>query len=70
MSENAVRNDLKDSLTTDVLISIRKIIQSIAMNSRSLVKRIGLTGPQLLALQEVTYPENLMKSFLQHAEKI
>ena len=38
----------------DVLISIRKIIQCIDINSRSLVKRVGLTGPQLIILQEVS----------------
>jgi DNA-binding MarR family transcriptional regulator len=35
------------------MIAIRKIIQAIDLNSRSLVKRVGLTGPQLVVLQEV-----------------
>ncbi len=43
------------SPTSDkVLIALRKIIQSIDLNSRSLVKRVGLTGPQLLILQEIS----------------
>ena len=55
MSSNYNKSDLRDTITNSVLISIRKIIQSIALNSKSLVKRVGLTGPQLLVLQEVTY---------------
>jgi DNA-binding MarR family transcriptional regulator len=35
-----------------VLIALRKIVQAIELNSRSLVKRVGLTGPQLVILQE------------------
>ncbi|PID72561.1 MAG: MarR family transcriptional regulator [Desulfobulbus propionicus] len=42
-----------DSVTNDVLIAIRKITKSISMNSKSLVKRVGLTGPQLLILQAI-----------------
>ncbi len=38
----------------DVLISIRRIIQSIDLHSRYLVKQFGLTGPQLIILQEVS----------------
>ncbi len=36
-----------------VLIALRKIIRAIDINSRELVKRVGLTGPQLLILMEV-----------------
>lgn len=42
-----------DTVTNDVLIAIRKITQSISLNSKSLVKRVGLTGPQLLILQAI-----------------
>ena len=55
MNGNYSKADLNDTITNNVLISIRKIIQSIALNSKSLVKRVGLTGPQLTVLQEVTY---------------
>ena len=41
-------------VSDDVLIALRKIIQSIELNSKSLVKRVGLTGPQLMILQEVS----------------
>ncbi len=38
----------------DVMIALRKIIQAIDMNSKKLVKRVGLTGPQLVILQEIS----------------
>jgi DNA-binding MarR family transcriptional regulator len=37
----------------EVMVSLRKIIQSIDMHSRALVKRFGLTGPQLIVLREI-----------------
>ncbi len=42
-----------DSVSDNVLICMRKIIQSIDINSRDLVRKVGLTGPQLVILQEV-----------------
>ena len=53
MNANDVKQDLTRSIADNVLIAIRKIIQAIDLNSRSLVKRVGLTGPQLVILQEV-----------------
>ena len=47
------RQAAPDIAANQVLVSLRKIIQSIATNSRSLVKRVGLTGPQLMILQEI-----------------
>lgn len=41
--------DISDS----VLIALRKIIQAIDLNSRQLVKRVGLTGPQLVILKSI-----------------
>ena len=38
----------------NVLIALRKIIQAIDLNSRQLVKRVGLTGPQLIILKEIS----------------
>ncbi|VEN74443.1 Transcriptional regulator, MarR family [Candidatus Desulfarcum epimagneticum] len=40
-------------LSNDVLIALRKIIQAIDLHSRELVRRYGLTGPQLVVLQEI-----------------
>ena len=36
-----------------VLICLRKIMQAISLHSRSLVKQVGLTGPQLIFLRAV-----------------
>ena len=45
---------LSNSITENVLISLRKIMQSISIHSRYLVKKVGLTGPQLVILLEVS----------------
>ncbi|MDA3895374.1 MAG: MarR family transcriptional regulator [Desulfobacteraceae bacterium] len=41
-------------ISDNVLIAIRKIIQAIDLNSKKLVKQVGLTGPQLVILQEIS----------------
>jgi DNA-binding MarR family transcriptional regulator len=43
-----------DIIVDQVMIALRKIIRAIDMNSKKLVKRVGLTGPQLLILQEIS----------------
>jgi DNA-binding MarR family transcriptional regulator len=45
--------DSKRNTSDNVLISLRKIIQAIDLNSRQLVKRVGLTAPQLVVLQYI-----------------
>ncbi len=42
------------TVSDSVMIALRKIIQAIDMNSKQLVKRVGLTGPQLVILQEIS----------------
>jgi DNA-binding MarR family transcriptional regulator len=42
-----------------VLICLRKIMQAISLHSRSLVKDVGLTGPQLIFLKEVARTERM-----------
>jgi DNA-binding MarR family transcriptional regulator len=37
----------------DVLVSLRRIIRAIDLHSRSLIQRVGLTGPQLIILEEL-----------------
>lgn len=37
----------------ELLVALRKVIRAIDMRSRQLNKDVGLTGPQLLVLQEV-----------------
>ena len=44
----------KRTVSDSVMIALRKIIQAIDMNSKKLVKRVGLTGPQLVILQEIS----------------
>ena len=41
------------SVADNVIISLRKIIRAIDMNSKKLIKRVGLTGPQLVLLDEI-----------------
>ncbi len=41
------------TVTDNVMIALRKIIQAIDLNSKSLVKRFGLTGPQLVILKVI-----------------
>ena len=48
----------------EVLIAIRRIIQSIDLHSRYLVKNFGLTGPQLIILQEVSRRDEISISEL------
>mgnify|MGYP000041249400 CR=1 FL=1 len=38
----------------DLLVSLRKIIQAIDIHSRTLNKTFGLTGPQLIVMQEIS----------------
>ena len=55
MENSKVANmHLSNSITENVLISLRKIMQSISIHSRYLVKKVGLTGPQLVILLEVS----------------
>lgn len=44
------QNDISDN----VLIALRKIIQAIDLNSKRLVKQVGLTGPQLVILHYIS----------------
>jgi len=46
--------DFTTTISDNVIIALRKIIQKIDLNSKSLIKRVGLTGPQLLILQEIS----------------
>lgn len=41
------------NVSDQVLVALRKIMQSIELHSRSLVKRFGLTSPQLIVLREI-----------------
>ena len=51
----------------NVLIAIRRIIQSIDLHSKSLVKQFGLTGPQLTILKEISQSSEITASDLSRA---
>ena len=42
-----------------VMVALRRIIRSIDIHSRTLVKHYGLTGPQLVVLQEIYKREEI-----------
>ena len=46
--------ELSNIRCQNLLISIRKIIQAVDIHSRKLNKEFGLTGPQLIVLQEIS----------------
>ncbi len=48
------KNHIQDAVCDEVLIALRRIIQSIDLHSRYLVRQFGLTGPQLVILQELS----------------
>ena len=54
--EHTTENRIDDtrSVCLDVLLSLRRIIQAIDLHSRYLFRKYGLTGPQLVILQEMT----------------
>lgn len=45
---------LNHAASDSVMIAIRKIIQAIDLNSKKLVKQVGLTGPQLVILHTIS----------------
>ena len=46
--------DLQNSARhRDVLVSLRRITRAIDIHSKSLIQRFGLTGPQLIILEEL-----------------
>lgn len=65
--ESMNNQPVKKSLCDDVLIAIRRIIQSVDLHSKQLVKHFGLTGPQLIVLQEVSQSEEILASELSRA---
>ncbi|MFO7557326.1 MAG: MarR family winged helix-turn-helix transcriptional regulator [Desulfobacterales bacterium] len=50
-NENTLKRKI---ICDDVLIAIRRIIQSVDLHSRYLVRHFGLTGPQLIILKEIS----------------
>ena len=52
-------NRLDEERCRALLIALRKIIQAIDIHSRMLNKSFGLTGPQLIVLQEISNQDNI-----------
>lgn len=52
MDANSIRRS--ELHCREMLIALRKIIQTINMHSKDLNRKFGLTGPQLIILQEVS----------------
>lgn len=48
-----------DQRCKDMLVSLRKITQAISLHSRDLSRRYGLTGPQLIILNEIASHDTL-----------
>ncbi len=46
-------SEISDQRCTELMVSLRKIIQAIDIHSRTLNKDFGLTGPQIVVLQEI-----------------
>ena len=66
-----MNNKNKPLSTSDqVLISLRQIIRSIDLHSKQLVKQFGLTGPQLIVLQEVSRADQITASELARASSL
>ena len=59
-----------DSVSDQVLISLRQIIRSIDLRSKRLVKQFGLTGPQLFILQETSRAVQTTASELARASSL
>lgn len=54
----------KDQRSKELLIGLRKITQAIDLHSKYLSKTYGMTGPQLVILQELSRCESLSVSEL------
>ena len=52
-------NNSNDIRCKNLLIALRKIIQAIDRHSSSLRKNFGLTGPQLIVLQEISTQQKI-----------
>ena len=57
----------QEPIENQVLVALRRIIRSIDMHSRTLVKYYGLTGPQLIILQEISKHDDITPGHLAKA---
>jgi len=54
----------QEPIENQVLVALRRIIRSIDIHSRTLVKYYGLTGPQLIVLQEIAKNDEITPGHL------
>lgn len=61
MNSQATEKDQQNShqRCQDVLQSLRKIMQAVDLHSRGLYREYGITGPQLVLLQEIASNESI-----------
>lgn len=57
----------EETIEHQVLIALRRIIRSIDIHSRTLIKHYGFTGPQLVVLQEIAKREEIKPGQLARA---
>ena len=53
-----------DQFCNDMLVSLRKIMRAVDLHSKDLKRKFGLTGPQLIILQEVASHNQISASEL------
>jgi len=56
--------DSTQNMTIQILVTLRKIIRAIDLYSKKLIQQCGLTGPQLILLQEINRLNNVSVSEL------
>ena len=56
---NDIESPSSQQRCKEMLVSLRKITQAISLHSRNLNRRYGLTGPQLVILNEISNHESL-----------
>jgi len=64
---NKPQDPRRDAIEDQVLVALRRIIRSIDIHSRTLVKYYGLTGPQLVVLQEISKHDKITSGRLAEA---
>lgn len=56
---NGVESQSSQQRCKEMLVSLRKITQAISLHSHDLSRRYGLTGPQLVILNEIANHESI-----------
>ena len=62
-----MKTDINKCASDMVLIALRKVIQAADINSKKLHKHVGLTGPQVVILKEISSREMSTPGEIAHA---